>query len=215
MKLRGAFALVGGLWLSVLPSCALTSKGTAVEPRFFSPDFSEPSAPAGPPGAAPLELRLGRMESASHLEERMAYRVHASELGYSDDRRWSERPEEYLRRALERELFERSNIRRVLSGAATTLDVELTAFEEVRGERPRVRLALIFRLHDDRQVALERSIVVERPLEPDGNEDHAQRVATALGLALAKAAAEVGAEVVSQLRAQPAVNTAVAADQGG
>jgi len=132
----------------------------------------------------------------------LAYRVHDSELGYRDDRRWSERPEEYLRRALEGELFERAGVRRVLAGAATTLDVELTAFEEVRDPTPHVRLALTFRLHDDRQVSLERSLLVERPLVADGDKDHAQRVATALGQALAQATADVGAEVVPYLRSQ-------------
>ena len=198
--------LLDGLWcgslLVALSGCALTSKGKAVEPRFFSPDFAVPTAPAARSNPAPLELRLGMIDAASHLEERMAYRVHDSELGYRDDRRWSERPEEYLRRALEGELFERSGLRRVLAGSATTLDVELTAFEEVRGEHPHVRLALTFRLHDDRQVSLERSLVVERPLLADGDKDHAQRVASALGEALAQATGTLGTEVVTYLRSE-------------
>jgi cholesterol transport system auxiliary component len=204
-----------GLLLAALSGCALTSKATAIEPRYFSPDLAAPAPRAAPPETAPLELRLGMIEAASHLEERMAYRVNASELGYRDDRRWSERPEEYVRRALEGELFERLHVRRVLSGAATTLDVELTAFEEVRDPAPHVRVALIFRLHDDRQVSLERSLVVERPLVEDGDVDHAQRVASALGAALAQAVAEVGAEVLAQLRAQPAAKPVTAAEGSG
>jgi cholesterol transport system auxiliary component len=160
------------------------------------------SAPAAP-DAEPLELRLGLVEAASHLEERISYRVHASELGYYDDRRWSERPEEYVRRALEHELFEQRHVRRILSGSGTTLDVELTAFEELRGAKGAVRLALGFRLHDDRQASLERSIVVERALEPDGKVEHAQRVASALGLALAAAVSEVSDDVIRHLRALP------------
>jgi cholesterol transport system auxiliary component len=202
MKTALTHWVIGALLLTGLAGCALTSKGAAVQPRFFSPDFSAPRAPAAAPAAVPLELRLGMIEAASHLEERMAYRVHDSELGYRDDRRWSERPEEYLRRALERELFERSGIRRVLSGAATTLDVELTAFEEIRGAPPRARLALTFRLHDDRQVSFERSLTVERPLVADGDKDHAQRVASALGEALAEATTAVSASVVANLRPQ-------------
>ena len=199
MTKRNFSTAVRGLLFAVLSGCALTSKGTAVEARFFSPDFAAPRAPAPSPRPAPLELRLGMIDAASHLEERMAYRVNDSELGYRDDRRWSERPEEYLRRALEGALFERAGLRRVLAGAATTLDVELTAFEEVRGPTPRVRLALTFRLHDDRQVSLERSLVVERPLVADGDKDHAQRVASALGEALAQATNELGTEVVAHL----------------
>lgn len=201
---RRVFKLIGvlGILLMVVPACALTSKAAPVQPRFFSPDFPEPKAGAAS-RQVPLELRLGMIEAASHLEERMAYRLHASELGYRDDRRWSERPEDYLRRALERELFERGHIRRVLSGAATTLDVDLTAFEEVRGERNRVRLALSFRLHDDRQVTLERSLVVERPLAAEAGVDDAQLVASALGATLGEVVASVGKEVVSHLSALP------------
>jgi cholesterol transport system auxiliary component len=184
--------------------CALTSKASAVQPRFFSPELDERAAASETtPDAAPLALRLGLVEAASHLEERMSYRVNASELGYYDDRRWSERPEAYLRRALEQELFQRRQIRRVLSGAGTTLDVELTAFEELRGPKPKVRLALAFRLHDDRQATLERNVVIERPLAPDGDIDHAQRVASALGSALAAAVTEVGDRATAHLRTLP------------
>jgi cholesterol transport system auxiliary component len=185
------------------PGCALTSKASAVQPRFFSPELVDAPRATAAPDTEPLELRLGLVEAASHLEERMSYRVHASELGYYDDRRWSERPEEYLRRALEHELFERRPMRRVLSGAATTLDIELTAFEELKGRTARVRLALRFRLHDDRQALLERSVVVERALVPDGDVDHAQRVASALGTALTAAVAEVGDTVSRHLRSLP------------
>jgi cholesterol transport system auxiliary component len=191
------------LLVGLASGCALTSKASAVQPRFFSPELVEPTRAAAAPETDPLELRLGLVEAASHLEERMSYRVHASELGYYDDRRWSERPEEYLRRALERELFERRQIRRVLSGAATTLDVELTAFEELKGAPARARLSLRFRLHDDRQASLERSVVIERALAADGDVDHAQRVASALGAALTAAVAEVSDTVARHLRSLP------------
>jgi cholesterol transport system auxiliary component len=203
MRGLGAASAAFGLLCALISGCALTSKASAVEPRFFTPELADaPRAPAEPETAA-LELRLGLVEAASHLEERMSYRVHASELGYYDDRRWSARPEEYLRRALEQELFERRQIRRILSGAGTTLDIELTAFEELRGANPRVRLALGFRLHDDRQASLERSVVIERTLAPDGDADHAQRVASALGSALAAAVTDVSNQVAHHLRTRP------------
>jgi hypothetical protein len=114
--------------------CAFTSKGEALTPRYFSPapasELSEPAAPAGAP--APPELRIGRIEPAAHLEERIAYRISDSELAYYEDRRWTEPPEQFVRRALERELFESHAFRRVISGAAPTLDVEVLSFEEVR-----------------------------------------------------------------------------------
>jgi cholesterol transport system auxiliary component len=192
-----------GLLLAFISGCALTSKASAVRPRFFTPELSgSPRAPAAPE-TEPLKLRLGLVVAASHLEERMSYRVHASELGYYDDRRWSERPEEYLRRALEQELFERRQVRRVLSGTGTTLDIELTAFEELRGPPARVRLALAFRLHDDRHTSLEKSVVIERALAPDDDVDHAQRIASGLGDALTAAVTQVSDQVVGHLRALP------------
>jgi len=202
MNRYGSTAMLALLGM-LASDCALPSKASAVQPRFFSPELTEPPQSVAAPESDALELRLGLVEAASHLEERMSYRVHASELGYYDDRRWSERPEEYLRRALEHELFERRQMRRVLSGAATTLDVELTAFEELQGAKARVRLALRFRLHDDHQASLERSVVIERALAADGDVDHAQRVASALGAALTAAVAEVSDTVARHLRSLP------------
>lgn len=190
-------------------ACALTSKGSAIQPRFFSPDL--PPAPAlvtlSATSPAPVELRLGVVDAASYLEERISFRVNASELGYYEDRRWSERPEEYLRRALEQELFERRHVRRVLSGLGNTLDVELTSFEELRGSPGRVRVALRMTLHDEREALLETTIVSEEPLVPDGAEDHAQRVASAMANALGAAVTRACDEVTNQLRSRPASAT--------
>lgn len=115
--------------------CAFLSKGEAMTPRYFSPAlaFEPPDASRPPaPEASLPELRVGRIEPAAHLEERIAYRISDSELAYYDDRRWTEPPEQFVRRALERELFESHAFRRVVSGVAPTLDVELLSFEEVR-----------------------------------------------------------------------------------
>ena len=193
-----ALSIVASLHLG----CALTSKATPLVPRYFSPELLAPtpgSRAAEAPAAEPLTLRLGLVEAASHLEERISYRVHASELGYYEDRRWTERPEEFVRRALEQELFERRHLHRVVSGAGNTLDVELTAFEELSDPPARVRLALRFTLHDDRESSLERSLVVERALPPDGASEHAQRVASALGSALTEAVTNVSRDVVRAL----------------
>jgi cholesterol transport system auxiliary component len=200
------------LLVSLEPGCALMSKGTALSPRFFSPEAVAPTALPAAPAGEPLAVRLGLVEAASHLEERMSYRVNASELGYYEERRWTERPDEYLRRALERELFERRHLRRVVSGAGTTLDVELTAFEELRGPAPRVRLALRFTLHDDRQSTLEKSLVVERALGQSTETEHAQLIASALGAALTVAVSEVGDDVARELAALPRAPTTGASD---
>ena len=185
-------------------SCALTGKADALYPRFFSPemDVAPGAAPArvGPP----LALRLGRVEAVSYVEERFAYRVEPSELSYYEDRRWTEPPERYLRRALERELFQQRGIVRTVSGPGTTLDVELTAFEELRSTPRRVRLVLNFSLHDDRQSQLERRVVVERPLPASTADASAREVTAALAQALSAAVLDVSDQVTRELHAPAA-----------
>jgi cholesterol transport system auxiliary component len=189
-------ALLG--WLS---GCALTGKANALYPRFFSPEAEEAQSGAETPANPPLALRLGQVDAASYVEERFAYRLEPAELSYYEDRRWTEPPERYLRRALERELFQRRGIRRTVSGPGTTLDVELTAFEELRSEPARVRLALSFSLHDDRQSQLERRVVIERPLPRNAQGASALEVTAALALALTAAVSEVSDQVARGLRA--------------
>jgi cholesterol transport system auxiliary component len=204
MSLRRPPSWVVAAFLAVAyGGCALTSKGDAQSPRYFSvePRAAAPELPESE--GAPLMLRLGQVDAAAHLEERIAYRLRGTELAYYDERRWTEAPAEYVRRALERELFERRHIRRVVSGAGATLDVELTAFEELRGPPPRVRLALSFTLHDARQSSLERSLVVERPIERASDADAMQQVAAALTVALDAAVSQLSHEVAAKI-AEPA-----------
>lgn len=177
--------------------CALGSKGEALSPRYFSPEHA--SLPAPPPAPGELELRLGQVASASHLDERISYRLSGSEVGFYDDRRWTEVPEAYLRRALERELFERRGLQRIITGAGPSLDVELTAFEELRGQPMRARVTLIFSLRDERRSLLERTFSLERPVTSQAGADPEQRLAATLSTALAEAVAAVGAEVVKEL----------------
>jgi cholesterol transport system auxiliary component len=210
--MRSWFGALGYLAIGILAvaygGCALTSKGDAQSPRFFSLETRDQDPKLPEPAGTPLELRLGQVDAAAHLEERIAYRLRGTELAYYDERRWTEAPEQYVRRALERELFERRHIRRVVSGAGATLDVELTAFEELRGPPARVRLALSYTLHDARQSSLERSLVIEHPLATGNDSDVTQRVAVALGVALSAAVSQMGEEVASKIA--PPVLTAPA-----
>lgn len=192
----GCVALAG-----LLGACALTGKGDALYPRFYSPETETSAVVPAPPAAPALALRLGQVDAASHVEERFAYRVEPSELSYYEDRRWTEPPERYLRRALERELFQRRGIRRVVSGPGSTLDIELTSFEELRTPPARVRLALSFSLHDDRQSQLERHVAVERPLPAGPSPASARDVAAAMSLALASAVQSVSDQVAQGLHA--------------
>ena len=192
----------GLLGLSALfLGCALTSKGDALSPRFFSP---EPiSAASSPKSTQAFELRLGQVSSASHLDERIAYRVGGSEMGFYDDRRWTEIPEAYLRRALERELFEQRGLSRIVNGEGPTLDVELTAFEELRSKPLKARVTIAFSLRDERHSLIERTLDVEEPVTGQADADPARRLAETMTAALDSAVRELGAEVVSSLVAVP------------
>jgi ABC-type uncharacterized transport system auxiliary subunit len=195
------------LALALCPACALMGKGEALSPRYFSPDVGEPAlrlaskVPTSPPAAS--ELRLDRVEASSHLEERIAYRPHEGELGYYDSWRWTEPPQEYLRRALARELFERRGLVHVVSGPAPTLDVELVSFEELRQGAAAGRVELRFSLSDGRRMLLEQTVRVQEPVAPDATEDTALRLTKALSSALEQAVAKV-AELVTLELAQVA-----------
>jgi cholesterol transport system auxiliary component len=187
--------------------CAFLSKGEALTPRYFSPvPTSEPPTPSEPEPApeapAPPELRIGRIEPAAYLGERIAYRISDNELAYYDDRRWTEPPEQFVRRALERELFESHAFRRVISGAAPTLDVELLSFEEVRQGTPRARLSLLITLRDERHALLERTLSTEAPLELGANADAGPALARAMAEALGRATRDVAERVAAELRQQ-------------
>jgi cholesterol transport system auxiliary component len=94
----------------------------------------------------------------------MVTRNAAREFSYAEDRRWTERPEVYLRRALARTLFEERGVVEALSGRAMTLEVELIAFEEV--EQPhQARLQALLVLRDDHHNLLQETITVEQPVQ--------------------------------------------------
>lgn len=179
--------------------CALTSKADVLTPRYFSP---EPVATTRSPKATgTLELRLGQVSSASHLDERIAYRVGGAEMGFYEDQRWTENPEAYLRRALERDLFEERGLSRIVTGGTPILDIELTAFEELRGQPTKARVAVTFSLRDDRRSVVERSLDLQRPIVQRAGADAAQRLAETLTRTLDEAVRAVGDEVVANLRA--------------
>jgi len=186
-------------WLCQQSGCALTGKGDVVAMRYFSPEQSALPHPA--PSGQHFELQLGQVSSASHLDERIAYRLSASEMAFYDDRRWAELPEVYLRRALERELFEQRGLERLVSGTAPMLEVELTGFEELRGKNSKARVTLSFRLRDERRSLLERSINVEREVTEQAGRDPAERLAATLADTLNEAVLEVGAAVTAELAA--------------
>jgi cholesterol transport system auxiliary component len=187
LLLTGAVALSG---------CALLGKNDPLVPRYFTPEF-EGDAPRAL-GRSDLQLRLGRVEGWSHVRERMAARNSARELFYYEDRRWTERPEIYLRRALSRTLFEERGVVASLSGRAVTLDVELIAFEEI--EQPhKARMQALLVLRDDRIGLLEETITVEQPVAKTEQADQARAVVDALSQALQAGVTRIADRVVAKL----------------
>jgi cholesterol transport system auxiliary component len=185
--------------------CALTSKSDPLLPRYFSPERHDEVASPAPAGNEPAgELKLGRIEGASHLDERLVFRDSANELGYYAERRWTEEPDEYLQRRLTRVLFEQRRLRHVVGGAAATLDVHLEAFEEVRAPKRVARVQVKVTLRDARLVLWEETLTIEQPVGAVRNGDVADAVVTALGESLRIAVDRIADGVVRELAAVPA-----------
>lgn len=190
--------------------CALTSKAELVETRYFSPEQVKPrlnvgdaTAPAAPAANGALEVRLGRVSSGPNLRERIAFRDAAYELGYYEDWRWTERPETFVRRELGRTLFEEKGMRRVLGGAAPTLDVEVISFDDMRlksGRAARVQLKVI--LYEDNGVIWEDTLTVDRAVTAD--KPKIEDVVAAMAAALDAAAEQVSEKVQAALVARRA-----------
>jgi uncharacterized lipoprotein YmbA len=192
-------------WLAVAvfasnSSCALLTKSAPVVPRYFTPEVAaEPSRPSAPASAPQLSIRLGRIGGASYLRERMVYRDSAHELGFYEARRWTERPETYLERALASSLFEDRGFKRALASTAPTLTADLVEFEEVTGDAPRVRLRVTYALHDAQTVFLEHTLSIERVLGPGSDASRPARVADVLGEALRDAVSRIVDDVAKDL----------------
>lgn len=194
-------------WIGVeLSGCALLSKSEPLVPRYFTPELStaDTQSTGGQAAASTAEsyrrpLRIGRVAATSQLRERIVYRTSAEESGFYQTARWTERPENYLRRALSRALFEQRAFSRAVSGSAPTLQAELVAFEEVRGPPGRVRLQIVVTLDDDRASRLEQTVTVEHRLPSVTREARAGAVARALGAALREAVERIAEQVVAAL----------------
>ncbi len=186
-----------------MTGCALFAKSAPIAPRYFSPErHGEVLPPVFPGPNPPLELRLGRVSSAANLEEMLIFRDSPREVGYYRLRRWTEAPETYLRRRLARVLFESRGIRETVGGGGPTLDVQLTAFEEVRVPRPVARVQVIMRLHDERLVSWEETVTVEQQIVAN-NGDEANDVVEAIGLALEKTVDLIADRVMLELANPP------------
>lgn len=177
--------------------CALSSKGTPLKVRYFSPESGVTTTTGAPAttGEGP-KLRLGRVTSGPYLRSRIVFRQSAVELGSYDNRRWTEEPEAYLRRALGRALFEERPLVRAVGGPVPTVDVELIAFEELRQDGRRSgHVELEYVLHDDRNVLASGRLASEREAASADMPD----VVAALGAALEAVTEDLAGRVGTRL----------------
>jgi ABC-type uncharacterized transport system auxiliary subunit len=165
-------AILAGALSSALLGCAFFGKSDPVVLRYFTPENLEarptPAAvPAGvrATGAAAVDLRIGRVNAASYLKDRIAFRDESFEIGYYERLRWTEKPEAYLRRALGHALFQDQGVRQIISGPGPTLDVDLEAFEELKSPRHAARIQVTWVLHDDQHVQFQETFTIERPIQ--------------------------------------------------
>jgi cholesterol transport system auxiliary component len=188
------------LFALCLSGCSFFGKQAPLHPRFYDPEPHASGGSARPEGGK--SVRLGHVVGASHLRERIAFHASQHELGFYDKRRWTERPENYVRRELARELFERRGLTQVVSGSAPTLELELTDFSELRQPKHAVRIEARVLLVDARNVRFEHTFTVELPIQASEDDDFAT-VPGAMGQALSQLVSQVGERVSSELPANP------------
>lgn len=176
-------------WPLCLAACALTSKAPPLDVEYFAPQSPAEEAPMN---ESTKKLRLGHVEAGTHLRSRIAYRESPIELGFYEQRRWTESPEEYARRALERELAQTGAL--VTSGRAPELEVEVLAFEEIRAPRPAGRVSLHYRVIEDRRVVRDNVVDVTRPATGGFGS-----IVVAIGAALDEASTRVVSEALASL----------------
>jgi hypothetical protein len=128
------------LLLFAASGCALFTRSVPLEIRRFSPELPRPE-PLPRPQTAPLaSLSLGRISAGSELGRRIVRRTSPVELEPYEDLWWTEPPDAYVRRAVERALFEERPLREAKSEPAPRLDVEVLAFEQSGDDLGRVQL---------------------------------------------------------------------------
>lgn len=184
-------ALLGyACWL--LCGCALFSKGELADRRFFSPPVVT-RAPAS--ASSGVELRLGRVTAGACGSERMMVRYSDEEIGFRDERLWTEKPEVYLRRAMELELFEVNGLSSVLRGAAPVLELELVEFEEVLTPKHVGRVTVAWALSDERVVLRRQTQTFELAIALAPGQLEGAAVARALGGAMQVVVTDISTRV--------------------
>jgi hypothetical protein len=129
-------------------------------------------------------VRLGRVRSASYLRERIAHRESVCEIGFYDDRHWTERPEFHVRRELARKMFQERGLRAAWTlpcGSPRTRAPDLERGRRSAGRAPRVELR--YQLQSELAVLDEQTITVDRAIVGDSFESFVATTSKALGKA--------------------------------
>lgn len=192
-------------WNQIVPAClfaaasgcALTSRSEPMQVRYFTLEDAARSLPEARANRS-LELRLGRVDASGDLGDEMAVRTGRNEIEYREDQRWTEKPEQFLRRGLERALFQERGLTRAYSGIVPTLDVELVELAEVEGQPPKAQVRALAHLHDDRRGLCDETFDVEQPISA-ADKEHATQTVEALSSALHTAINELSDKVVQCL----------------
>jgi ABC-type uncharacterized transport system auxiliary subunit len=172
------------LLVILLTGCALTSKAPPVTVRYYIPPLAD--AAGGDAPAHRTAVRLARVSAASHLGYAIAYRTSPVELQLYDLDRWTDTPEVYARRSLERAIFRDHGFDQVTSDEKLTVDVEVVAFEEQRTP-PGGRVSLRYTIRDDERVLVADVATAVRSARSANRAD----VVVAIGRALDAASDEV------------------------
>ena len=191
----------------LLSGCSLLSTRHPAKIRYFTPEEVTPPGETTVAEPGDLEVRLAHIQAASYIQDRIAFRDAGTEIGYYGNLRWSEPPEDYLRRALARALFEQRGVREIVSGGGPSLEIDLEGFEELKAPRHAARVVVTWRLRADHHVVRQKTVVVERPLHGDADTDkvaNAQAVAAGIAGALGEAVDHIVADVVHELGSQDA-----------
>lgn len=188
------------VWLALalfVSGCALTSKATPIDYRYFSPEVASQPPAAETAVAVRTPLRLGRITSSANLRTHIVHRDSSWELGAYETLRWTDNPEVYVRRSLSRALFEDHPFAQTLGGPGATVDVEVIAFEEVRkGNTRSGRVELRWLLHDERAMLGSGTLAAEKVAAGEDIEQVVAAIALAMNDATDRVASEIAKEMV-------------------
>ncbi len=190
-------SILVGLVVAAATGCIAPASPPPV--RYFS--LEGPAATAEEHGAvaAGVPLRLRHVRAAAHIDEKIVWRSDV-EVGFYDDEKWCQPPAAAVERDLSHALFVGQGVLEV-SITAPTLDVEITALEEVVAPAHEARVTLVAVLRDPAaRTRSEWTITESRPVT---REEDPAAFARALQPALAAAVARVRDAVVEALARRP------------